>query len=1223
MENAGKEPEEDAPLLEPGQGRAIGKPVGRAATTLEDNKVLDESDQRLIRNVAEADWIERAMKSPAAVRVDEILGPIADGAKERKYSGLWLNHATIEKLKKEMFQQVYATMGDEMMPEDMVRAVVMKTDRYHPYAACIFTILSLGLFYIFRPRDDEGVLVLTRHERICCYRVIRQNVFENFFNVAKATFYVILVFWGITVLPAMVTETLGVADSSHAETVATASDWLIHQWKNGPVERFQRNTALQVVTYTFVVIYLIFWMWTKFPHDYGTRQRQAHAADKVSCAQFCLQGGKWSRSCRFRLFFGRYPEQGSLDNKMSMRDFGVVGIANKEELSTTSGANPFAGHGRRSLLVYGFFVYYTFMAIDVYLTYVEPPMLWAEEALFIQNFCLRTDMTESMCVDGASCREWVTDKGEKLEGESEWFEWCNELTWINNQTAADANASSDDEGRRLRNDAGGGVVDTASAAPARPRRVTGADADDADEDADSGAEDADSGADADAGADAAASDVKTTTDAQGCDPGTVAPCCAGCSQAYFGKITDNREKEFFGMLVSAVLDISAIALTIFAASAAFNYVESKDHVDMTFKRRAKYSAEIAHFEVVAPLAQDFVNSVLDNSMRQNNGKIPEQGKPKSKRDIDLAYEKARGDDPKQVVKRGNLAFEIGGDEGDGANFQDTGAWEPESNAAGGSENDDATQTEAQDWQEFWNQGKTVIQKAALDPNDPYKKWIPKILIPRKCLGMPEEEKILGAWVEVPMLDMVILAPLLITTMLIYVFMIFCPNENVIALYRLNKWDDYHHDKIGSAAIWCGSFFVIGLILVLAWLYSSTRHAVILTDCRIFYIRTQRRVWWLLKFVPQLRLDVFRHDHEITYGSLMTAPPTPYQRATGAPWTPGHIFIQPGIYGLIRLTRGRGNVMNVYQTVSQLTKPGKPQFLTEKAIQDAGVSVQICRQYVEENMEQVMDHIWRITHKQPDDVDGMMPDVYLAGRLEKPLFYWSFQELGWVNEPHNTNSDVVVTTNRVYLYSRQNWKFFDGYNGCLFACCWCSCFWKLFQGKKSLRRLGAFLDLDMLLSFCTEVDITQPIWVDPKRWPCSCPCLDNWMKWCTLCLTCEDCKGCWTFKNCKLGLECNKKTCSFVPQRAPPRAQLWMMWRHRYNPAQRDLQLIIRPYNMKEGTLVADALSCCYNTKRFVEEVVLQEEGQDSAPNYEKVEMLRKIMGVVQDIAGSGAPEFVP
>jgi hypothetical protein len=82
----------------------------------------------------------------------------------------------------------------------------------------------------------------------------------------------------------------------------------------------------------------------------------------------------------------------------------------------------------------------------------------------------------------------------------------------------------------------------------------------------------------------------------------------------------------------------------------------------------------------------------------------------------------------------------------------------------------------------------------------------------------------------------------------------------------------------------------------------------------------------------------------------------------------------------------------------------------------------------------------------------------------------------------------------------------------------------------------------------------------------------------------------------------------------------MMWRHRYNPTQKDLQLAIRPFSLKDPTLVADVLSaCCKLDPRQLEETSLRaEEGIDEIPDYEKVETLRKIMGVTQDIAGRSA-----
>ncbi|CAK0840935.1 unnamed protein product [Prorocentrum cordatum] len=484
----------------------------RASAPLAEGEVMAETDNRLIRNVKEEDWLARAMRSQAAVRVDEILQPIADRWMNNKSiikTGVPCTYEMIAQLKKEMFQQVYATMGDEMMPEDMVRAIVVKTDRYHPYVACLLSVVTLGLFYLFRPRDDEGVIVLTKNERISAYRVMRHSVFESFFGVFKATAYVTMVFFLITIVPSTITDTFGLTSDSVVQMESFIKNTFTKLWEDD-VNRFQRNTELQVVTYILFIIFFLFWMWTKFPHDYGTRQRQAHAADKVSCAQFCLSGGKWGRTCRFRLFFGRYPEQSSLDNKMAMRNFEVVGIANKEELSTTSGTNPFAGHTRRSLLIYGMFVYYCFMAIDVYLTYILPPITWNQESYVIQEFCLQPDMVESTCAR-EPCRNWVLSK-EKYD--PNWYTFCDALTWIPaaaNETGADvddANATTvgtTTEGATVNTtsttggvadeavgefEVGYGVLDVVSAVPARPRRVT----------ADTGAEEVSNGTDANSSA---------------------------------------------------------------------------------------------------------------------------------------------------------------------------------------------------------------------------------------------------------------------------------------------------------------------------------------------------------------------------------------------------------------------------------------------------------------------------------------------------------------------------------------------------------------------------------------------------------------------------------------------------------------------------------------------------------------------------------------------------
>jgi hypothetical protein len=666
--------------------------------------------------------------------------------------------------------------------------------------------------------------------------------------------------------------------------------------------------------------------------------------------------------------------------------------------------------------------------------------------------------------------------------------------------------------------------------------------------------------------------------------------CIGCDAGISQFIWEQENQTIFGMLVSLVCDVGAITLTVMAASIAFGYSDDKDHVDIKFKRRSKYTKEISHFELTSPLAQDFVNEVLDNAFRDNDGTIPAT---RATRKLKTGNTKDT-DYLKKMFKRSKNYNRLDGDDEDAANFQDVSCWEPEKE-----------QNAAVHWQEFWDQGKTVVQKDAHEKN----KWLSKILIPKLCLGIMEDELIIGAWVEVPQLDLISVLPIFISALLLFAALT-NTDEGIRHFWRLGWWDDTHDDKIGSACVHAIATFVIGFAILCGYIYLSTKHVIILTDVRVIYVRYQAKARLLLKFMPQLRVDNFRHDHDVSYGSFMTSPPTLYQRATRAPWTPGAVFLQPGIFGLLRMDRMRGNVISIYQVISQLTKTGEKQFLSERAIQEAGVSVQICQQYVQDNMEKALDMVWRITNEQPDDVPGMIPDMYLTSADEKPLFYWSFQEFGYVNSAYNTNSDVVVTSDRVYLYNRSLWKPFDAKTCCCFAICWCTCLWRAISGKKYLRRQSSFLKLEMLLSFCTEVDITAPVWHDPKRWPCACPLLDAVAQWFTMCITCKTCKA----------VSCDKQTCSPVPKRSGARAQLWMMWRHRYNPTQKDLQLAIRPFSLKDPTLVADVLSaCCKLDPRQLEETSLRaEEGIDEIPDYEKVETLRKIMGVTQDIAGRSA-----
>jgi len=330
------------------------------------------------------------------------------------------------------------------------------------------------------------------------------------------------------------------------------------------------------------------------------------------------------------------------------------------------------------------------------------------------------------------------------------------------------------------------------------------------------------------------------------------------------------------------------------------------------------------------------------------------------------------------------------------------------------------------------------------------------------------------------------------------------------------------------------------------------------------------------------------------------------RFAQVPWTPGRVRIQAGFYGILQLNRQRGNVLNIFQACCQLVE-AKKQVISERQIKDAGVSWDVCNSYVEDGMSMRLGDVWSITHLQPDDVEGQIPDVFLAHADEKPLFFWSFKEYGWLSSATSTNCDVVVTTNRLFKYSRANFKPYDCRTAICFGACYCTFCKRLWQGPKYLQRSASFLMLPMMLSFNTEVSVSPPVWHDPMRLPVKVPCWETCCAWLTLCFICKVCgeKGC-----NPMGLQCNAESCSIIPKRGGARAQLWMMWRHRFNALQPDLTCKIRPFLLKDQAFIADlceTLGCGSQSLDF----------DDSAPDqqdYRKVDMLRKIMGVVQDSA---------
>lgn len=1080
------------------QAATTNRENGDQMSAVDENNPLihnsDDSDDEIerIRDIGYDDWMRRAYTSEASSRIDRVLGKqagsmfgggSASSDEGGENTGQGNSTMAIKALKSEMFKLVYSTMGDEIKPEDMRSVLVVKTEKYHPYLLCLLNTVFCCMFSLFRPKDDESVLVLTKKQRVIMYKNERVGFRQNFMTLFTTARNFVLVFVFVTLGP---TFFGAIVSSNFVEQelvfVKSGYDYVHDHTYQKLEDNLRYKVVIQIVVFIGALLVFSFICWSKCPHDFGTRYRQSHAANKICCAQFALSRGGWSRTCQMRLFFGRFPEQNAIDFGMPLRGATSCGPVHKDNLSIRAlGRNPFASGNLGMILFFSGMLFF-FSVIDWYMTYVWIiAVRWKPDFDKHMEFC-RVDAKAdpSLCTVEA-CKAHV----DAFNSDKDFKVFCESVRIY------------EDEGNCQMYDA---------------------------------------------------------------EPG----CCGGCFQGAW-KMRQSKHDEWFGLFISLIVDILTVAQNLAAVASALSYTDEKDHVDIKFSRRLKFTNNLANFLLTQPLAVSFFYTIFDSAYKDPD----ETGSTK--------FEKLKTST--SLHKQGRFDDLGGGhDEQNAANFQDVKNFEI----------DDVSTT----WDDFFKKSRMVINSE--------NKWVPKIMIPRKCLGIPPEEVVLGAWAERPAITFMLMLPYFTAAVIFWV--VWAVVEHPIT----NNFGVPEIGKFGNATLFaCIIIFVAWVVLSITQ-YISVKHVIILTNLRVFYPRYREKCACLGMFTVQLRLDVFRHDHEISYGQMVTNPPTCYMRLSRVPWTPGKIYIQPGIYGLLQVQRLRGNVLNIYQLVSQLTNYSKP-YINEQDIKDAGISWEHCINNVSDALEKRLSDVWTVTHMQADDLPGMTPDIFLSGPEEKPLFYWSFKEIGSLQTPYNTNTDVVVTTGRIYIYKRDLFKAFD----CKLCCCffsplWCSCWKRLVDGPKRLRRQSSFLDLQFLLSFSTEVAVTLPDFFDPLKTPVIWPCFDTCCRWVTLCMSCSD----------KSEVECNKETCSIQCRRQGPRAQLWLMWRHRYNSSQPDLACALRPFEMKDKTVVNDCMSklpCCGKTEIVRADTQDMDDDPD-ARDYAKIEMLRKIMGVIQDKA---------
>jgi len=621
------------------------------------------------------------------------------------------------------------------------------------------------------------------------------------------------------------------------------------------------------------------------------------------------------------------------------------------------------------------------------------------------------------------------------------------------------------------------------------------------------------------------------------------PCCGGClANGVMGYFSNGLE-AFKGTL-SVLADVGTLIFSFIAARHVMNAAQSRDVVDLVFVRSPGFRSQTSNLEFTQPIAAAFLESVFT------------MGRDKTAND---------GPRPKGAEESGK-------------------AW-------GNGIKEFSINDEAKDWDEFFAQDSLV--------SPGHSRWTPLVNIPQHCLGILDGERVLAAWTETPQVTLVHILPNIVFAVLLLVALLFFPQSTSADTFLIPNMGKGLFARVVSALLTSVVFLLASLALTHLCLFTAVQHVVIVTDLRIFYVRYRGRCWLLCMMGMELRVDAFRHDRDVFYGRMNSTNISLLQRIAGVRWVPGEVFIQMK-FGMLKLTRARGDALDIYNVISQLTR--KPDFLTRKDLEDVGVSWDECQSWVNDMLTRRASELWSIAG-QDDDFIGQSPDILLTCSAEQPIFHWSFKENGALGSPHNTNTDVVVTTGRVLLWNRTLYKRFDCKTSCclfLGGVCQCAlCNWML--QRKRLPSSMSFVALAGLMSFTTETTMEPPVWYDPEHPPVKVRCFDEICEAITRCLTCDP-----------RGMRCGSGACDLCPRRAGPRAQLRMAWQAKFNAQQPepDLECSIRPFalpdNADVGLLTTLGLRGAFGTDRCAQR-----------NNAARVEALQKIMGVVQGLTSRG------
>ncbi|CAK0824883.1 unnamed protein product [Prorocentrum cordatum] len=581
------------------------------------------------------------------------------------------------------------------------------------------------------------------------------------------------------------------------------------------------------------------------------------------------------------------------------------------------------------------------------------------------------------------------------------------------------------------------------------------------------------------------------------------PCCGGCAKGAFEGVYDEGTFGNIKTIISLVADTGTIIFVFLAAKHAVHMTRATDHVAVTINRRTKrsYKTLTANTALTVPLANDFLQTVMNQNSKDHGMKH---------------------------------SFE--------ASEEDQDRWTGVKHFAMTEEFDT--------WKDFFNKDLHAV---------PDTRWTLRLQVPKKLFGIEQDEDVIAAWIEMPLLP---------------------PSISLMDI-------------------------LMGKVWYLLLPFGKTRHAVVVTDRRLFYVRHRRPFLPIKCLGTDLRVDVFRHDHDVTYGKmarhkLNTPQRIIHQILLREMFLPGTAVMQTK-FGAIQFTRNHGDIIDVYNMIMSLSRH-IPEFVTEKDLVENGVVPSACKEIVDRAFIAASNKQGnRFTIRpQSDDAVQPQPTLYLAsGSKERVLFHLSVKDTTDIYSKCYVNLDIAVTSARVFFWKRDCYKKFD----CCALPCWLF-IWLGFMNRMNkpmnLPNEMSFITLPSIQSFSTDVSVVSPSWLVPHHMPLKWPCVEMLCAYLTRCVV----RGSHEVKIHSKWVLC--------PRRSGPSANLLLMWRLKAS-AHADAEMFVvhqvQPFvssDMPETDAqdIFDGMSYIAEDGEAASDLVSEQA--------ESLETLRKIMCAVQD-----------